>query len=70
MTLRLELNIRNIIKTWIAAKIPLGRLGISDYIAAMGLILMSNRYAGYVTGAEIVVDGGLSLHNWFPPAVA
>jgi 3-oxoacyl-[acyl-carrier protein] reductase len=54
----------------LAAKIPLGRLGTSDDIAAMGVILMSNKYAGYVTGAEIVVDGGLSLHNWFPPAVA
>lgn len=23
----------------------------------------------YVTGADIVVNGGLSLHNWFAPAV-
>lgn len=54
----------------LAAKIPLGRLGTSEDIAAMGVMLMSDRYAGYLTGAEIVVDGGLSLHNWFPPAVA
>jgi 3-oxoacyl-[acyl-carrier protein] reductase len=53
----------------LAAKIPLGRLASSDDIAAMGLVLLSDRYAGYVTGAEVVVDGGLSLHNWFAPAV-
>ena len=54
----------------LAAKIPLGRLATSDDIAAMGVVLMSECYAGYVTGAEIVVDGGLSLHNWFAPALA
>lgn len=53
----------------LAAKIPLGRLATSEDIAAMGVALMSERYAGYVTGAEIVVDGGLSLYNWFAPAV-
>lgn len=53
----------------LAAKIPLGRLASADDIAAMGLVLLSDRYAGYVTGAEVVVDGGLSLHNWFAPAV-
>ena len=35
----------------------------------MGVALLSERYAGYVTGADIVVDGGLSLYNWFAPAV-
>lgn len=54
----------------LAAKIPLGRLATADDIAAMGVALMSERYAGYVTGAEIVVDGGLSLYNWFAPALA
>jgi NAD(P)-dependent dehydrogenase (short-subunit alcohol dehydrogenase family) len=54
----------------LAAKIPLGRLATADDIAAMGLVLMSDRYSGYVTGADIVVDGGLSLHNWFAPAPA
>jgi NAD(P)-dependent dehydrogenase (short-subunit alcohol dehydrogenase family) len=54
----------------LAAKIPLGRLATADDISAMGVLLMSERYAGYVTGAEIVVDGGLSLHNWFTPAIA
>ncbi len=54
----------------LAAKIPLGRLAAADDIAAMGMVLLSQRHAGYVTGADIVVDGGMSLHNWFAPAVA
>lgn len=41
----------------------------AEDVAAMGVVLMSERYAGYVTGADIVVDRGLSLHNWFAPAV-
>lgn len=54
----------------LAAKIPLGRLASAEDIAAMGLVLLSQRHAGYVTGTDVVVDGGISLHNWFPPAVA
>jgi NAD(P)-dependent dehydrogenase (short-subunit alcohol dehydrogenase family) len=54
----------------LAAKIPLGRLATAEDIAATGIALLSDRFAGYVTGADIVVDGGLSLHNWFAPAVA
>ena len=54
----------------LAAKIPLGRLAEADDIAAMGLAVLSERFGRYVTGADIVVDGGLALHNWFAPAVA
>jgi len=53
----------------LAAKIPLGRLADADDIAAMGIAVLSERYGRYVTGADIVVDGGLALHNWFDPAV-
>jgi 3-oxoacyl-[acyl-carrier protein] reductase len=53
----------------LAAKIPLGRLADADDIAAMALAVLSERYGRYVTGADIVVDGGLALHNWFEPAV-
>jgi 3-oxoacyl-[acyl-carrier protein] reductase len=36
----------------------------------MALVVLSNRVSAYVTGAAIVVDGGLSLTNWFePPAL-
>jgi len=47
--------------------IPLGRLGQSDDLAPMALAVLSNRLSAYVTGASIVVDGGLSLMNWFDP---
>ena len=47
--------------------IPLGRLGNSDDLAPLALALLSNRISGYVTGAAIVIDGGISLTNWFDP---
>jgi hypothetical protein len=31
----------------------------------MALAVLSNRISAYVTGSAIVVDGGLSLTNWF-----
>jgi 3-oxoacyl-[acyl-carrier protein] reductase len=51
----------------LARHIPLGRLGKSDDLAALALAVLSNKISGYVTGAEIVIDGGLSLTNWFDP---
>jgi 3-oxoacyl-[acyl-carrier protein] reductase len=53
----------------LAKHIPLGRLGRSEDLAPMALAVLSNRVSAYVTGAAIVVDGGLSLTNWFdaPP---
>jgi 3-oxoacyl-[acyl-carrier protein] reductase len=33
----------------------------------MALAVLSNRVSAYVTGAAFVVDGGLSLTNWFEP---
>ncbi len=54
----------------LAKHIPLGRLGRSEDLAPMALAVLSNRISAYVTGAAIVVDGGLSLMNWFePPAL-
>jgi 3-oxoacyl-[acyl-carrier protein] reductase len=47
--------------------IPLGRLGKAEDLAPMALAVLSNRVSAYVTGAAIVVDGGLSLTNWFEP---
>lgn len=51
----------------LARHIPLGRLGRSEDLAAMALAVLSNKVSAYVTGAAIVVDGGLSLTNWFDP---
>ncbi len=47
--------------------IPLGRLGKSEDLAPMALSVLSDRLSAYVTGASFVVDGGLSLTNWFDP---
>lgn len=42
-----------------SGRIPLGRAGRADEIAAAALFLAS-RECGYLTGADIVVDGGLT----------
>jgi 3-oxoacyl-[acyl-carrier protein] reductase len=51
----------------LARHIPLGRLGEANDLAPMALAVLSNTISGYVTGAAITVDGGLSLTNWFDP---
>ena len=53
----------------LARHIPLGRLGNADDLAPLALAVLSNRISGYVTGASIVIDGGLALTNWFDPPV-
>ena len=52
----------------LAKHIPLGRLGEAADLAPLALAVLSNRISAYVTGAAIVIDGGLSLTNWFAPA--
>lgn len=51
----------------LAKHIPLGRLGEARDLAPVALTVLSNKLSGYVTGAAFVVDGGLSLTNWFEP---
>ncbi len=53
----------------LARHIPLGRLGEANDLAPIALTVLSNKLSGYVTGAAFVVDGGLSLTNWFEPPV-
>ena len=53
----------------LARHIPLGRIGNSDDLAPLALAVLSNKISGYVTGAAIVIDGGISLTNWFDPPV-
>jgi NAD(P)-dependent dehydrogenase (short-subunit alcohol dehydrogenase family) len=48
--------------------IPLGRFGRPADVAAMAVAVLSERFGGYVTGASILVDGGIALHNWIPPS--
>ena len=49
--------------------IPLRRTGTPEDIAAMAVALLSDRFAAYVTGTTVAVDGGLALYNWIaaPP---
>ena len=44
--------------------IPLGRQGHPDDLAPVAIALLSDRISGYVTGANVPVDGGLDLHSW------
>src|SRR5689334_24645384 len=51
----------------LARHIPLVRLGQAEDLAPLALAVLSNRISAYVTGAAIVIDGGLSLTTWFDP---
>jgi 3-oxoacyl-[acyl-carrier protein] reductase len=48
-------------------KIPLRRFGTPADVAAMAVAVLSERFGAYVTGASVVVDGGIALHNWIDP---
>jgi NAD(P)-dependent dehydrogenase (short-subunit alcohol dehydrogenase family) len=53
-----------------AEGIPLRRFGTPADVAAMTVAVLSERFGAYVTGATVVVDGGIALTNWIPPATA
>jgi 3-oxoacyl-[acyl-carrier protein] reductase len=44
----------------VAARLPMGRLGRPEEVAAVVLFLASD-LAGYITGQTLVVDGGMSM---------
>jgi NAD(P)-dependent dehydrogenase (short-subunit alcohol dehydrogenase family) len=46
------------------ALIPQGRLGEPADLVPLALSLLDSRSSGYVTGSDVVIDGGLSLHSW------
>jgi NAD(P)-dependent dehydrogenase (short-subunit alcohol dehydrogenase family) len=45
-------------------RIPAGQAGVPADVARVALFLLSDAWSGYVTGQNVAVDGGLSLHNW------
>jgi len=45
-------------------RIPAGLAGVPADVARVALFLLSDAWSGYVTGQNIAVDGGLSLHNF------
>jgi glucose 1-dehydrogenase len=49
----------------IKREIPLRRFGEPKECGAAAVFLLSSALAGYVTGAELLVDGGLSLRPMF-----
>lgn len=53
------------IEEQIVREIPAQRLGAVEETAAMCVFLCSAA-ARYINGADIVVDGGISLGNWIP----
>jgi NAD(P)-dependent dehydrogenase (short-subunit alcohol dehydrogenase family) len=48
----------------LAPRIPAGDAGVPADVARVALFLLSDAWSGYITGQNIDVDGGLSLHNW------
>ena len=52
----------------LVGKIALKRLGKPEDIAPMAVAVLSEKFGAYVTGATIVVDGGLALYNWLEAA--
>ncbi|MEM6929971.1 MAG: SDR family oxidoreductase, partial [Myxococcota bacterium] len=44
---------------WLRSQVPLGRYGTSDEVAALTAFLVGPE-AGFITGARIIIDGGLT----------
>jgi 2-deoxy-D-gluconate 3-dehydrogenase len=51
-------------------QIPLRRPGAPDDVAKLALFLLSDTCAGYLTGVNIPIDGGLLLRSWVPESDA
>ena len=45
-------------------RIPAGQAGVPADVARVTLFLLSDSWSGFVTGQNLDVDGGMSLHNW------
>jgi len=66
-TIRTRLNDRDLEdgsekKSYMEGRIPLGRLGRPDDLAGPAVFLACGELSGYVTGASLLVDGGLFVN--------
>ena len=48
------------LKEWIISRVPLGKMGTAGDVGKM-VAYFTGEAAGFITGAEIVMDGGMSL---------
>lgn len=49
-------------RTYMEKRVPLGRLGAPEDLAGPVIFLASDELAGYVTGASLLVDGGMFVN--------
>src|SRR5262245_1858997 len=47
-----------------AATVPLGRVGKPEDVAKAVEFLIDPDRSGYITGADLMIDGGLNQFNW------
>lgn len=61
-TIRTQLNDEDLAdeakKTYMEGRIPLGRTGVTSDLAGPAVFLACDELSGYVTGAQLLVDGG------------
>jgi len=43
---------------WVAERVPMGRQGRREEVA-LGVLFLASDEASYITGTELVIDGGL-----------
>lgn len=49
-------------RTYMESRTPLGRTGLPEDMAGPAVFLASDQLSGYVTGAQLLVDGGLFVN--------
>jgi sorbose reductase len=52
-------NLREVREVW-ASRCPMGRMGDVDELTGVVVLLCSARGGGYITGADVLVDGGMT----------
>ncbi|KFA74490.1 hypothetical protein S40288_08503 [Stachybotrys chartarum IBT 40288] len=65
-TVRTQLNEEDLAddakRTYMEGRIPLGRTGVPSDLAGPAVFLACDQLSGYVTGAQLLVDGGLFVN--------